>query len=691
MHIPTIRFPKLTVCLLLAAFCGPHAAWAQRGTENGEWRNYGGNKYSSKYTPLAQIDATNFGSLQEAWRWTSADDFISMTVSGGEWRAKSSVVFDRLNDLKPDRWRGGMAPRLGSLKVTPLMVDGVIYVVTPIYQAAAIDAATGETLWVYNPKSYETGTPTMSLQWNHRGPAYWTDGTEARILWGTGDAYLISVDAKTGRPDAGFGDNGRVDLTVGMPRANRADRDYLNAMTYSSSSPPLIAKDVVVMGSLIADRRITKESIPGDVRGFDVRTGELIWTFHTVPREGEFGVETWKNDSWKYSGNCNVWSMMSVDEELGYVYLPTGTATNDYYGVHRPGDNLFAESLICVDMQTGKRIWHFQTVHHGLWDYDNPAAPNLVDIVVDGKPIKAVAQITKQGFCYVFDRVTGEPVWPIEERAVPPATMPGEIASPTQPHPTKPPAFEYQGVTIDDLVDFTPEIRQIAVGIVKNFKIGPLFTPPSLPIEGGTQGTIQRPSLGGGANWSGAGVDPETGILYVPSRNSMSVLTYYDPGQQYGEAGTLDLTHGTPRGRRRGASSRMPDGLPLFKPPYSRLTAIDLNRGEHAWMAPLGNGDRYRDNPKLEDLNLPPLGGDGYTGPLVTKTLVIIGQSAGGRGASSGKLVARDKATGRIVGEVTLPGRPIGAPMSYMHDGKQYIAVTVNASPPKLVALRLPS
>ncbi|HSE97017.1 MAG TPA: PQQ-binding-like beta-propeller repeat protein, partial [Blastocatellia bacterium] len=314
-------------------------------TTRGEWPAYGGDNTSAKYSPLDQINKENFSRLKVVWRWKTIDAHLSKTVAGGEWWSKSKTIFDDLQKEDPNRWRDGLAPRTGSLKVTPLMAGGVLYVATPLYQAAAIDAATGETLWIYNPKSYEAGTPTMSLQWNQRGPAYWTDGKEARIYWGTGDGYLIAVDAKTGRPCADFGESGRVDLMKGIPRVKRGERDYLNALKYSLSSPPIVCRDTVITGSLIADRIVTKEAPPGDVRAWDARTGKLKWSFHTVPREGEFGVKTWENDSWKYSGNTNVWTMMSADDELGYVYLPIGTSTNDFYGGHRLGDNLFADSL----------------------------------------------------------------------------------------------------------------------------------------------------------------------------------------------------------------------------------------------------------------------------------------------------------------------------------------------------------
>jgi quinoprotein glucose dehydrogenase len=375
---------------------------------------------------------------------------------------------------------------------------------------------------------------------------------------------------------------------------------------------------------------------------------------------------------------------MSADEELGYVYLPLGTATNDFYGGHRLGDNLYSETLVCLDATTGEKVWHFQVVHHGLWDYDLPAAPNLVDVEVGGKHIAAVAQVTKQGFTLVFDRRTGEPVWPIEERPVPSATMPGDEASPTQPYPTRPPPFEFHGVLEDDLADFTPEIRKLALEAVAPFELGPLYTPPSPAVDGGKQGTLMRPSTGGGANWFGAAVDPETGLLYVPSRNTYTVVSFYTPEAK--EGGTLRYTHGG-----RGAFPRMPDGLPLLEPPYSRYTAIDLGRGEIAWTHPLGDGSEWKKHPAMAGLDLPPLGGDGFTGPLVTKTLLIHGQD-GPEEEGGPRLVARDKRTGEVVGEVKLPGRPLGTPMTYEIGGRQYVALTIVTQPvPELIALALPA
>ncbi len=674
------------VCLVLSPVLTTVRSQEQKNAAAGEWHSYGGDNTSAKYSPLDQINRVNFAQLKIAWRWNSVDGFLSKSAAGGEWWSKAENIFEDLQEENPNRWRDKTAPWNYALKATPLMAGGMLYLATPLSVAAAIDGETGETVWAFNPKTYEVGTPSMSFQWNHRGVAYWSDGREARIFWGTGDGWLYAVDAKTGRPCKNFGDGGRVDLMKNIPRASRKERDYLNAIEYSVTSPPIVVRNTVIVGSAISDRRITKEAPPGDVQAFDARTGEMKWIFHTIPRAGEFGNETWENDSWKYTGNANVWSMMSADDELGYVYLPIGTPTNDFYGGHRLGDNLFADSLVCVDVETGKRVWHFQMVHHGLWDYDNPCAPNLLDITVDGKRIKAVAQVTKQGFCYVFDRVTGKPVWPIEERPVAASDVPGERAAPTQPFPTRPAPFEYQGVTVDDLIDFTPALRAEAVKEIQRFRTGPLFTPPSLSVKGGTQGTIHRPGEAGGANWPGAAVDPETGILYVPSRNGYSVKLLYTPDPEKG--GTVRYTHA-----QRGESPRGPQGLPIFKPPYSRLTAIDLNRGEHVWMTPLGMGaSRIRNHPALKGLKLPPLGGSAVRGPLVTKTLLItVIDGAVFEGDNDGpKLVAYDKTTGKVVGKVDLPAGALGTPMTFMLKGKQYIALTISGNPPQLIALCLP-
>ncbi|HWW51899.1 MAG TPA: PQQ-binding-like beta-propeller repeat protein, partial [Verrucomicrobiae bacterium] len=454
-------------------------AHAQAGKVRGtaaEWLSYSGDKASSKYSPLAQIGGANFNRLSVAWTWRSVEEDVA-----------------KANDLKTWAWES-----------TPLMVGGVLYVSTSLSQVAALDAATGKTLWVCDPETWKNGTPSNN-GFVHRGVAYWADGKDRRILFGTGDGYLICLNAQTGKPIPTFGHGGRIDLTKGLGR--NVDRHL-----YGVSSPPIICRDVVVMGSKVNDVPLAADMPPGDVRGFDVRTGKQQWIFHSVPRKGEFGNETWMNGSWKTTGAANVWTMMSADEALGYVYLPFSTPSDDFYGVHRPGNGLFGDSLVCLEALTGKRLWHFQMVHHGLWDYDLPSAPNLIDIRVNGQDVKAVAQVSKQGFCYVFDRVTGKPIWPIEERPVPQSTVPGERTSPTQPFPTKPAPFDRQGVTENDVIEFTPELRKQALAILEKYNYGPLLTPPSLQKP-----TIEMPGIAGGASWSGAAFDHETGILYVSS------------------------------------------------------------------------------------------------------------------------------------------------------------------------------
>ncbi|MBL8137859.1 MAG: pyrroloquinoline quinone-dependent dehydrogenase [Acidobacteria bacterium] len=679
MPRPAIHAPRwIGPALLLLAFSAVPATQDQAA---GEWPTYGGDLASRKYSPLAQITGANVGTLRVAWRAPSPDGQLSLVMpGGGTWSGPPAAIFAELQRRDPERWRDNEPPNITNYKATPLMVDGLLYVNTPTSVGAAYDAASGRLRWTYDPKSYEAGTTTMSLRWNQRGVAYWREGDDARVLWGTGDGYLVAVDAKTGQPVPGFGDGGRVDLMQGLPRATRGARDYLNALTYSVQSPPIVVGDVVVTPASISSLVKDREQIPGWIRGHDVRTGKLLWTFHTVPQPGEPGHESWGGDAWRDAGKVTVWTAMSADAELGYLYVPTNTTAPDFYGGHRPGNNLYAESLLCLDVRSGRRVWSFQTVHHGLWDYDNPAAPNLLDITVDGRRIKAVAQVTKQGFVYTFDRVTGEPVWPIVERPVPPSDVPGERASATQPFPTKPAAFEYQGVSVDELADFTPAIREQAAAAITSFRTGPLFTPPSLV------GTIVRPGSVGGANWGGAAVDPETGMLYVPSRNGFSVSTLAAPAPA--------LKSNLQFMQAPGRNPRMPDGLPLFKPPYSRMTAIDMNTGAHRWMKPAGRGERIRALPALAGLDLPDLGGDStFSGPLLTKTALFYALTTGG--ATGGpRLVAWDKASGRELGSADLPGNAIGTPMTYQIGGRQYIALTVQGAGrnavPELVALSMP-
>jgi quinoprotein glucose dehydrogenase len=626
-----------------------HAAQAGkvRGTAT-EWLNYAGDKASSKYSPLAQISRDNFNRLSVAWTWRSAEEEVA-----------------KANHLKTWVW-----------EATPLMVGGVLYVSTSLSQVAAIDAATGKTRWVYDPETWKGGTPSNN-GFVHRGVSYWADGNDRHILFGTGDGYLICLNAETGKPILTFGQEGRIDLTQGLGRP--VDRHL-----YGVSSPPIICRDVVVMGSKVNDVPLVAEMPPGDVRGFDVRTGKQQWIFHAVPKEGEFGNETWAKGSWKTTGAANVWTMMSADDALGYVYLPFSTPANDHFGVHRPGDGLFGDSLVCLDARTGKRVWHFQMAHHGLWDYDLPAAPNLIDIQVDGKSVKAVVQVTKQGFCYVFDRVTGKPIWPIEERPVPQSTVPGDRTSPTQPFPTKPAPIDRQGVTEDDIIDFTPELRKQALVVLEKYNYGPLFTPPSLEKP-----TIEMPGIAGGASWSGAACDPETGICYVSS----VTLPYAAKLSKSSVPNTDYFGKMTP--------VETMQGVPLWKSPYGRITAINLNTGDHRWMTPLG--DLAQSTPVLRQLGLPHLGRAARGHLLLTKTLLIVGQE-GSTQREGGpekvpnfqihdpKLCAYDKATGKIVGQVALPRNATGAPMTYMLNGKQFIIVPTGGAnlPAELIALRLP-
>ena len=655
----------MTVLAVLAAVAaGSPAAYAQQV----EWRSYGSDVAGTKYSPLDQINKDTVGDLEIVWRQSVLPDAIR-----GDREITASVASQN----------------------TPLMADGRLYISSGLGTVAALDAKTGEVLWFDEPPDRD-GEPFQRAR-QTRGVAYWDDpeSDEARVLAVVGE-YLVALDARTGKRFPDFGEGGEVDLRKGY------DRDV---DTFGWGSPPIVVNDIVVIGSTILDivspaMPALKRAPPGDVRGFDVRTGEQVWAFRTVPQDGEFGNETWltaineDRPSWEYSGNTNMWAWASADEELGYVYVPLSTPTNDYYGGYRPGDNLFAESIVCLDARTGERVWHFQAVHHGLWDYDFPAAPNLVDIRVEGRaePVKAIAAVSKQAFTYVLDRVTGEPIWPIEERPVPPGSVPGEWYAATQPFPTRPPPFDQQGTTVDDVLDFTPELRQEALEIFEQYVSGPLFTAPSLVDEspGGTKGTLQMPGVVGGADWGGAAVDPESGILYVPSVHSESVI------------GIAPSEH--PRSDMRLVLHSIepitgPRELPLFKPPYGRLVAIDLNKGEILWSK--ANGDGPRDHPDLRDLNLPPLGQPGRVSPLVTKSLVFLGE--GGRtgvvvlnpiwGGAGGKMFrAYDKLTGEVIWEQELPGGTTAAPMSYMVDGKQYIVLTLGWEdmPSEYVALALP-
>jgi quinoprotein glucose dehydrogenase len=601
---------------------------AQLGTQNGQWRYYGGDDRNTRYSPLDLITEQNVGQLAVAWRWKSTNF--------------------------------GPAPQATS-ETTPLMVNGVLYFTAGTRRTVvAADAATGETIWTYRFDEENRG----AVRVNNRGVGYWQDAQgNGRVVIVSPGYQLYTLDAKTGVRINSFGSNGVVDLWLGLDRDGK-----VKPGTIGLTSAPLVVKDVIVLGmaSGVGVSLPTRDNTPGYIRGYDVRTGKLVWTFHTVPKEGEFGLDTWGKDekgidSWKYTGNTGAWGTLAADDDLGLVYVPTEMPSGDLYGGQRPGNNLFADCVVAIDAKTGKRVWHYQLIHHDMWDWDIPTGPVLLDVTQNGRRVKAIAQVTKQGFTYVFNRETGAPLWPIEERAVPQSDVPNEKSSATQPFPTKPAAFDYQGYSPDILADFTPAIKAEALQIVQRYKLGPIFTPPILKDAGGKEGTFQLPGAGGGANWQGAAGDPETGYLYIPSTTAPYISSLVPGGErsemQYIAGGSL------------GAPPQ-PGGVPLLKPPYGRITAIDLNTGEHAWMVPYGTPPN---NPALKALNLDmtKLGGGDRSPLLVTKTLLMGGGN---------QLRVLDKKTGRMIREIDLGGAVTGGPMTYTVSGRQFIVVAVGGT-----------
>jgi quinoprotein glucose dehydrogenase len=681
--------PFSIVAPLLLGLASP--GFAQTGAAKGEWHYYGGDAGNTKYAPLDQINAANVKDLTIAWRWKS-DNFGPTTDT--------------------------------NLETTPLMVGGTLYFTAGTRRAViAADAATGETLWMYRLDEGARGASVARRL--SRGVAYWTDGKgDDRVILITPGFQLVALDAKTGRPIPKFGKDGIVDLTEGL------DRDVVLPGQIGSSSPAIVIRDVIVTGSAhqAGTAPPSKTNVPGYIRGFDVRTGKKIWTFKTIPQAGEPGNETWENDSWKYTGNTGAWAPLAGDEELGHVYIPVEAPTGDFYGGHRLGDNLYSGCLVALDAKTGKKVWHYQVIHHDIWDYEPSSPPLLMDITVGGKKIKAVGLVMKHAFTFVFDRVTGKPVWPIEERPVPQSKVPGERASPTQPFPTKPLAFDRQGITKDDLIDFTPELRAEAEKIFEQYVPTSLFTPPMRreDLPEGKIGTLMLPHHTGGANWPGASFDPETGLFYVssltnpenlmvsPGNPDRTDMTYVGgggggrgvaparggaaaPARGAGAPGARGGGGGLAGGRGGGRGSIGPQGLPLVKGPWGRITAIDMNTGDHAWMTHNGDApDSVKNHPALKGIDLSKVGRPERTNLLVTKTLLFSSDGAGlfntGPGGGGPKFRALDKKTGAIIHEMELPANVSGSPMTYLLDGRQYIVVAVSARgvAPELVALALP-
>ena len=623
----------------------PAAAAPSAGA--GEWRHYHRDLASTRYSPLDTITAANVANLAVAWRWKS-DNFNTAP----EYKNES----------------------------TPLMINGTLYFTTGSSRwVIAADAATGTTKWIWKLDEPDrvAAAPRRDAG---RGVSYWTNGTDQRIFTVTPGFQLVALDARTGRPVATFGKEGVVDLKalLGVP----VD---LKAAAIGSSSPPLVFEDFVVIGPAleVGSRPPSFKNVPGRILAIDARTGAMKWRFNPIPQKGEEGYETWENGSAEYTGNAGAWAPLSLDEKRGYLYLPLEAATGDYFGGHRLGANLFSSTLACLDIRTGKKLWHFQTVHHDIWDWDNPTAPILADVTINGQPREIVVQLTKQAFAFVLDRVTGKAIWPIEERPVPPSDVPTERSAPTQPFPTRPKAYDRQGVTEADLIDFTPELRAEALKLIADGKLrmGAFFTPPSLAdAPDGTKGTLSLPGNLGGSNWEHGAFDPETGMLYVGSWTSATVHALTKDAQR------SDMNYVAGGGRLPNVR-----GLPIIKPPYSRITAIDLKTGEHSWMVP--NGDTpasIANNPALKGLTIPPTGAQTRPVMLATKTLLFTAD--GYRGEA--KLRALDKATGARVWEGALPGTVSSSPMTYTVNGRQFILLWTSAQgagqPAELVAFAIP-
>lgn len=613
-----------------------------------EWPVYGGDAGGLKYSALSTIDRSNVARLSVAWTWKTNEQAIPETDST-------------------------RAARPGQFQATPLAIGDTLYFTTPFNRVIALDASTGRELWRFDPKAYVAGQPSNGTGFVHRGVATWSDGKQRRILvasrW-----RLIALDAATGAPIPSFGSSGEVDLTANILWS--VERKH-----YTNTSPPVVYGDLVIVGNGVGDRLVYKRDPPGDIQAFDVRTGRRVWRFNPIPQPGEFGNETWEDSSWARMGHTNVWAPFTVDVRRGLVYLPFGTPSNDWYGGERKGDNLFAESIVCLDAKTGRRVWHYQITRHGLWDYDLPSPPVLATINKDGRPLDVVAMVTKQGWVFVFDRVTGQPIWPIEQRPVPASDVPGERAAATQPYPTKPAPFAKQGFTEDDAIDFTPEVKRLALEEIRKYRSGPLYTPPSL------EGTIVMPGAIGGGGWGGGAFDPATGVLYVKATNNPALFRLFKvdtPSDTVQARYMVEL--GRSLGIRPPAGAERAGELPAHKPPYGTLTAIDLNRGEHLWQVPFGDEPSIRNHPLLRGANLPPLlGVRGAPGPIVTRGGLLFA-TGGGQ-----VLYALDSRDGRTLWQHDFGRVAYSVPMTYAtRDGQQYIVVATGAGAnAELVAFRI--
>ena len=670
------------------------AASGQPSTKNGEWPHYTADLTGSRYSPLDQINGANFSKLEIAWRFKT-DNF-------------------------------GPFPEF-KLEGTPLMVKGVLYTTAGTRRSViALDARTGELIWSHRlPEGKRAGLSPRQL--SGRGVAYWTDGRgDERILYNTTGYRLVALNAKTGQPIASFGNQGIVDLKTGAIKGADQQID-LESGEIGIHSTPTVAGNTVIVGAAFREGMTvnTHNNTKGLVRAFDVRTGKQLWRFNTIPRTGEFGNETWEENSWSYNGNTGVWTQITVDEELGLVYLPVEDPTSDLYGGHRPGNNLYGDSLVCVDLKTGQRKWHYQLVHHPIWNFDNCCASLLADVTINGKPRKVVAQPSKLGWLYVLDRATGEPVWPIDEKPVPQSEVPGEKTSPTQPHPTKPPAYARNYMRVpEDVIDFTPELRQQALDILKLYKYAP--SPFNPPILGNANGPLLG-AIGPGTatNWPGSAYDPETHTVFAQAGNvPISSRTLVEPpkgftdiryvsglgGQPFREVfgpgdccsadsgrRTRDDLPGTEGAAAKPAAPAAPaklaaqaaqglnvQGLSIVKPPYGVLTAVNLDRGEIVWQVPHGDTpDNIRNHPALKGLNIGKTGQPGTSGVglMVTKAVVVMGDpqvTNPGNRPRGAMLRAYDKKTGQQVGELLMPAPQSGSPMTYSVDGRQYIVVAVS-------------